>query len=169
MRIIRDRRRTVDIDEFLGRPVFAHLATVSQEGPRDSPVWFLWEAGALWIIGSRSDTFPVRIEREARCAIGIIDFDRASGLVQHVGFRGRATVEPFDVARARRLLSRYLGNDESVWDKRFLRTLTGQDQEVLVRFEPQTAVARDVSYQPALTLAPASIARSSGDRSQIVH
>jgi len=150
VRLIRDRRCTVDVDEVLARPLFAHLSTASEEGPRDSPVWFLWEERALWIIGSRStDTFPLRIVRDPRCAIGIVDFDRALGLVQHVGLRGRATVEPFDEIRAHRLLSRYLGDDERTWDERFLRTLAGRDQELLVRFTPETVVARDVSYNRA--------------------
>jgi hypothetical protein len=123
MEIIRDRASSVDLEEFLARPRFAHLATASERGPRDSPVWFLWEDHAVWIIGSKAtDTFPERIEAEARCAVGIVDFDRGLGHVQHVGMRGRATVERFDSRRARRLLAR--------------------------RFVPESVVVRDVSYAP---------------------
>jgi Pyridoxamine 5'-phosphate oxidase len=147
MKVIRDRARTVEVEEFLARPLFGHLSTASAEGPRESPVWFLWEEEALWILGSRrTDTFPIRIECDPRCSVGIVDFDPASGRVQHVGLRGRATTEPFDTERARRLLSRYLGDDESSWDDRFRRTVEGRDQELLVRFTPETVVARDVSY-----------------------
>lgn len=151
MRLIRDRPRSVELDEFLARPLFAHLATVVDGSPRESPVWFLWEHNALWIIGSRAtDTFPRRIEHEPRCAVGIIDFDPSSGRVHHIGFRGRAAVEPFDVPRARRLLGRYLGAGEAAWDARFRHTLADRDSDrnVFVRFDPQTAVARDVSYAP---------------------
>jgi hypothetical protein len=144
--VIRDRTRSVDVDEFLGRPLFAHLATASDEGPRESPVWFLWEDGAIWIIGSRrSDTFPARLEREPRCAIGIVDFDPEWGLVQHVGMRGRATIEPFDPDRAARLLARYLGASTASWDRRFRDTL-GDPDNLFVRFVPETVVARDQSY-----------------------
>lgn len=148
--MIRDRPRTVDVDEFLSRPLFAHLGTASSFGPRVSPVWFLWEDGAVWIIGNRkSDTFPKRVEEEPRCAIAIIDFDRSEGLVHHVGLRGRATVEPFDKDRARRLLRRYLGEREQLWDAgRFIEPLDDPDN-VFVRFEPETAVARDQSYSPS--------------------
>ncbi|HYY76496.1 MAG TPA: pyridoxamine 5'-phosphate oxidase family protein [Gaiellaceae bacterium] len=148
MRVIRDRPRSVEVDELLAQPLFAHLATWSPEGPRDSPVWFLWEEGALWIIGSRrTDSFPARLEREPRCAVGIVDFDRRRGLVQHVGIRGRASVEPFDPGRATRLLVRYLGEERSGWDERFRATL-GDPDNVLVRVEPESVVARDVSYEP---------------------
>jgi nitroimidazol reductase NimA-like FMN-containing flavoprotein (pyridoxamine 5'-phosphate oxidase superfamily) len=146
MRVIRDRPRSVDLDEFLSRPLFAHLATSSEEGPRESPVWFLWEDGALWILGSRrTDSFPARIEREPRCAIGIIDFDRITGVVQHVGFRGRGTVEKLDGQREKRLLARYLGPDEERWDARF-RESVGDPDSIFVRIEPETAINRDVSY-----------------------
>jgi catechol 2,3-dioxygenase-like lactoylglutathione lyase family enzyme len=152
MTVIHDRPRSVEFDEFLARPLFAHLATAIDGAPRDSPVWFLWEGEAIWIIGSRTtDTFPDRIEQEPRCAIGIVDFEPSSGLVQHIGFRGRATVEPFNPERARRLLERYLGDNQAAWDERFLSTLADResDRNVFVRFVAHAAVSRDVSYMPA--------------------
>src|SRR5260370_15916696 len=123
VRIIRDCPASVDIDALLSRPLLAHLATTSALGPRESPVWFLWEDGKLWIIGDRrKDTFPGRIAADPRCAIGIVDFEPQRGLVQHVGFRGRASVEPFEPDRAKRLLRRYLGEQEADWDPRFTDT-----------------------------------------------
>lgn len=144
-----DRYRELDLDELLARPLFAHLATASDDGPRESPVWFLWEDHALWIIGSRrNDTFPARLEREPRCAIGIVDFDLERGLVHHVGMRGRASLEPFDAERAARLLARYLGERSELWDDRFRATLDDLDN-LFVRFIPESVVARDQSYELA--------------------
>lgn len=146
MRVIRDGSRgTFDLEEFLSRRLFAHLSTVSEKGPRESPVWFSWEDEALWIIGASADTFPKRIEKEPRCAVGIVDFDPSTGLVQHAGFRGRATVGPFDRDRARRLFSRYLGEDRERWDAMFREALDDTGL-VFVRFTPETVVARDQSY-----------------------
>jgi hypothetical protein len=145
--VIRDRSEGVDLDDLLARPLFAHLATASEDGPRDSPVWFLWESQAIWIIGSRrTDTFPTRVERDPRCAVGIVHFDRERGLVHHVGMRGRATIEPFDPQRAERLLSRYLIGSSDTWDPRFRDTLADPDN-LFVRFDPETVVTRDVSYE----------------------
>jgi hypothetical protein len=45
-----------DLDEFLSRPLFAHLAHASEHGPRESPVWFHWDGASVWIIGG--DSFP---------------------------------------------------------------------------------------------------------------
>lgn len=134
------------LDDILSRPLFAHLATASEQGPRESPVWFLWEGGALWIIGNyQTDTFPKRLEREPRCAIGVVDFDAATGLVQHVGFRGRARLMPHDPARMERLLSRYMGRVEQ-WDSRFVEILNDADY-IFIRFDPESAVVRDQSYE----------------------
>lgn len=143
---LKEEQSRLLLEEILARPLFAHLATDSEAGPRESPVWFLWEDEAIWIIGNyRTDTFPARIEREPRCALGIVDFNRASGLVQHAGFRGRAQLRPHDANRLRRLLSRYLGASQDEWDERFLKIL-GDTDYVFVRFEPETAVVRDQSF-----------------------
>ncbi len=146
MHIIRDRPRDMDLDAFLARPLFAHLATASPDGPRESPVWFLWEDASLWIIGSRrDDTFPTRLEQEPTCALGIVDFEPARGLVQHVGMRGRGVIVPFERERARRLLRRYIGTDEAHWNPRFSATLDDA-ANILIRVIPETVVVRDVSY-----------------------
>lgn len=132
--------------EILSRPLFAHLATHSAEGPRESPVWFLWEDGALWVIGNyETDSFPKRIERAPRCAVGIVDYNVATGLVQHVGFRGRAHLEPHDANRMTRLLTRYMGRMEE-WDSRFVEILDDTNY-IFIRFDPDTAVIRDQSYE----------------------
>jgi hypothetical protein len=155
MKIIRHTGSHFDLDdeaahqlmgEVLSLPLFAHLATSSPEGPRESPVWFIWEAGALWMIGNYvTDSFPKRIEREPRCAIGVVDFDVTRGLVRHLGFRGRARLEPHDASRMTRLLERYMGRQED-WDARFVEILDDTDY-IFIRFEPETAVVRDQSYE----------------------
>ena len=155
MKIVAQTGSHFDLDEeaalslmadVLARPLFAHLATSSEAGPRESPVWFLWEEGALWIIGNyRTDSFPKRIERDPRCAIGVVDYDVTTGLVRHVGFRGRASLRPHDEERMKRLLGRYMGEQET-WDSRFVEILPDTDY-IFIRFEPETAVIRDQSYQ----------------------
>lgn len=106
--------RSFDHEEFLQRPPFAHLATVAGPAvPRESPVWFLYEDGGFWIIGdTKTDTFPVRVANNPACALGIVDFDRTSGLVQHVAVRGTASLQPFEPERARRIFRKYFGGGE---------------------------------------------------------
>jgi len=134
-----------DVDAFLRKPLFAHLATASREGPRDSPVWFLWEEGALWLVGTERDSFPKRIAAEPRCAVGIVEFDLARGLLRHVGIRGTGAVVSLDRARMRRFLSRYLGDDEAGWNPHFKAAVIDQ-LDLMVRVLPESMVARDQSY-----------------------
>lgn len=149
MEIVEDTL-AVDLGTFLARPLFCFLATASSEGPRVSPLWYLWEDGALWIaVNPELKSYPERIENDSRTAVAIVDFDASRGLVQHVGMRGRASLEAFDAERARRLFRRYLGPEER-WDARFHAVFDRADRYRLVRFEPETVVARDQSYAPGL-------------------
>ncbi|MFC6904967.1 pyridoxamine 5'-phosphate oxidase family protein [Halalkalicoccus tibetensis] len=138
----------VDIETFLARPLFCFLATASPEGPRVSPLWYLWEDEAIWIVvNPELKSYPERVENDPRTALAVVDFDASRGLVQHVGMRGEASVEAFDPGRAKRLFRRYLGPEEG-WDGRFHAVFDRSDRYRLVRFEPETVVARDQSYAP---------------------
>jgi hypothetical protein len=141
----RDESDIPDIDALLARPLMAHLATSSPDGPRDSPVWFLWEDRAVWLMGNRRDSFPRRIAQDGRCAIGIVDFDLPRGVLVHVGMRGLAEVVELDQDRVYRLLSRYLGADRSRWNVDFRRSVIDH-LDLMVRFDPSSVVARDQSY-----------------------
>jgi hypothetical protein len=139
-------REVFDLDEFLSRPLYAHLAHSSADGPRESPVWFHWDGAALWIIGGT--TFPQNLKRDPRCAVGIVDWDPASGRSQHVGLRGTAEALPFDPAMARTIFRKYFGPDEEDWDRRFDDVFTGEPGLELVRITPETVVLREQSYRP---------------------
>jgi hypothetical protein len=139
-------REIFDLEEFLARPLYAHLAHSSEHGPRESPVWFHWDGTHLWIIGGTS--FPENLKRDPRCALGIVDWDLRTGLSQHVGLRGKAAVLPFDPALAKTIFRKYFGPDEEDWDRRFDDVFTGELGLEMVRFTPETVVLRDQSYKP---------------------
>jgi hypothetical protein len=134
-----------DIDDVLRKPLFAHLATSSLEGARESPVWFLWEGGALWLIGNAQDSYPMRIRRDPRCAVGIVDFDLDAGRLRHVGIRGVGKIEPLDQERLHRLLRRYLGPDRAAWNPDFRARIIDR-LDLMIHIEPTSIVARDQSY-----------------------
>ena len=50
-------QKDFEIEDVLYKPLMAHLSTVEDEAPRDSPVWFLWEDSFLWIFGTSKDSF----------------------------------------------------------------------------------------------------------------
>jgi hypothetical protein len=129
----------------LTQPLMAHLATASPEGPRDSPVWFLWEDGAIWLIGTSEDSFPARLRADPRCAVNVVDFDVARGILRHVGIRGEAAILPIDRDRLHRLLTRYLGPDEKKWNAWFRETIVAP-LDLMIRVTPASVIARDMSY-----------------------
>src|SRR5262249_5824317 len=129
MRIVEQKvsagdRAIFDLNEFLCRPLYAHLAHSSESGARESPVLLHWAGGAAWIIGGSS--FPANLKHDPRCALGIVDWDLATGRSQHVGMRGRAEVLPFDAAMAQTIFRRYFGPDQTDWDPRFDDVFAGE-------------------------------------------
>ncbi|MFG2075195.1 pyridoxamine 5'-phosphate oxidase family protein [Nonomuraea maritima] len=84
------------------------------------PVWYPWEGGTFWILTGPWAKLFRRVRSDPAVALVVDECDLATGLVQQVIARGQAELVPFDVPRGRRRLVRYLGEDESRWDHRFL-------------------------------------------------
>jgi len=143
MRVV-ENTMDVPIERLLERPLFCFLASVDDGLPRVSPLWYLWEDETVWIMADREKTYVDRVESTPEAALAVVEFLPGAGVVRHVGFRGRASVEPFDLDRTNRLLGRYLGPDPETWDDRFLPPWS--DRWCFIRFEPETVVARDQSY-----------------------
>jgi Pyridoxamine 5'-phosphate oxidase len=139
-------RLPFDVDAFLAQPLTARVAT---SGPSVRPTWYLWEDGAFWILTGPWATLPNRVRADPAIAIVVDVCDLATGLVRQVIARGRAELLPFDVARGRRKLSRYLGEDEARWDDRFRHYLhddPAHQGTVWLRLRPDSLVALDLSY-----------------------
>lgn len=136
-----------DVDEFLGQPLTARVATV---GPTVRPVWYLWEESAFWILTGPWARLLSLVEHDRRLALVVDVCDLATGLVRQVTARGHGEVVSFDTPRGRRMLRRYLGADESGWDSRFRRYLHSDPLElgtVWLRLRPDRLDAKDLSYE----------------------
>lgn len=141
----------IPIGDFLKQPLFCFFANVSADSdPRISPLWYIWEDDSIWIIADTRKSYPDRVEATPETAVAIVDFDKETGLVQHIGFRGTASVEPFDPDRAERIQKKYLGKDMDSWDESRFDDPHEYETEnmAIIRFDPETAVARDLSYEP---------------------
>ncbi len=140
--------RPFDPQAVLGRPLMAMLASVSPEGPRIAPVWFLWERRALWMPGTTASSSVRRLSADPRAAVEIVDFDPGAGILLHLGLRGRAEVRAMDSALFRRLLAKYLGPNASDWNPWFLTNVARIDDPEgrLIRLAPDSLFTNDVSY-----------------------
>jgi hypothetical protein len=133
-----------DVDEFLARPLTARVAT---DGPTVRPVWYLWEGGEFWILSGPWSRLPERIRARPRIALTVDVCDLGTGVVRQVVASGDADLRPFDAARGRRKLGRYLGADEESWDPRFRAYLDDHPGTVWVHLRPARLIAKDLSYQ----------------------
>ncbi|MDP1608471.1 MAG: pyridoxamine 5'-phosphate oxidase family protein [Chlamydiales bacterium] len=138
-------QKDFEIDTVLSKPLMAHLSTVADGEPRDSPVWFIWEDSSMWIFGTENDSFIKRLHKEPRCAIGIVKFNLDQGILKHVGFRGVSKIHPTDQDRLSRFVSKYLGNNKLEWNKWFLKNIVNP-LDAMVQIVPTSIVAKNVSF-----------------------
>lgn len=140
-------RRDFDADQFLAEPLTAHVATA---GPTVRPAWFLWEEGAFWVITGPWAHLPKHVSANPTVAISVDVCDVLTGRVQQIIARGTAELTAFDSGRGRRMLVRYLGNDEDSWDPRFrayLHDNPSQRGTLWMRMRPDSLTATDLSYR----------------------
>lgn len=134
------------VADFLARPLVARVAT----GIRHvRPVWFLWEEETFWVFSGPWSTLPRRLADEPRFELVVDTCEFDSGITQQVIARGLGTTAPFDRARGRRKLVRYLGGDESRWDKRFTLDGAAEAGAVWVKLVPDTLLVNDLSFAPS--------------------
>ncbi|MEM1283059.1 MAG: pyridoxamine 5'-phosphate oxidase family protein [Chlamydiota bacterium] len=139
------KQKDFEFDLVLQKPLLAHLSTVEDGEPRDSPVWFLSEDDTIWIFGTGKDSFVRRLKEEPRCALGIVDFNLDKGVLRHVGIRGTSYLEAIDPNRLFRFVSKYLDDDKETWNKWFVKNIV-DPLDVMVKITPKSMVAKDVSF-----------------------
>lgn len=140
--------RAFDPEAVLTLPLMAKLATVAGDGaPRNAPVWFIWEENALWMLGDDGGSSITRLQREPRCAVEIVHFDNAAGILLHCGLRGTATIEASSPARFHRLLLKYLGPREQ-WNDWFIDTIAKTEDPTnrMIKLVPASIFTNNVSF-----------------------
>jgi nitroimidazol reductase NimA-like FMN-containing flavoprotein (pyridoxamine 5'-phosphate oxidase superfamily) len=101
-----------DVEAFLAEGNACRLAT---NGPTVRPLWYHWENGAFWLISGPHAKLYERIQKDPRVSLVIDVYEVDTGRVLQVMATGKVNIAPYDTARARRMLVRYLGADESTW------------------------------------------------------
>jgi hypothetical protein len=99
---------------FLEQPIVGVLATLRRDGrPYTVPVWWLHDAGSLWLTGTTSRVWCQQLARDPRASLCI---ESADPVMRHVEVDGRcARLAPpdFDVwPISRRLVEKYVGKGD---------------------------------------------------------
>ena len=127
----------------------AILGTSSVQGDaRTAPVWYLWEDGALWMLGSTASSSVRRLTINPMCSVEITEFDPEAGVLLHLGLRGMAQIVPMDADLFRRLLAKYLGPDPETWNPWFIEQIARIDDPDgrLIKLTPDSMFTNNVSY-----------------------
>ncbi len=140
--------QTFDPEQILQLPLMANLATASRDGPRNAPVWFIWENRALWLLSSKNSKSVIRLHDDPKCAVEIVHYDNIKGILLHLGLRGEASIEPSSSNRFRRLLTKYLGEDESSWNEWFVENIARIDDPStrMIKLIPSSIFTNNVSF-----------------------
>lgn len=133
-----------ELESFLAQPLVARVAAA---GPSVRAVWFLWEDGAFWWLTGNWWRLPSILKADPRVALLVDTCDVATGQVLEVRATGDAEIYQLDPRRGHRVLQRYLGADDSRWPQRFKRGTLDDPATRLIRLEPTSLQARDLSYE----------------------
>ena len=137
-----------DVDQFLALPLVARVAT---SGPVVRPVWFLWEDEIFWVLIGPWSQLGRRLRRNPVFELVVDSCLITTGEVRQVIARGHGYEVPFDTTRGRRKLTRYLGDQEELWDERF--SLRGDPNQRGIRWGklvPEMLRIADRSFQASL-------------------
>jgi len=92
-----------------------------------------------------SDSFIQRIKIDSRVALSVVDFDLESGILRHVGIRGKATLEKVNPSRLKRFVGKYLGHNTKDWNQWFVKNIV-DPLEVMIEIQSDSTVAKDVPF-----------------------
>ncbi|MGH3165205.1 MAG: pyridoxamine 5'-phosphate oxidase family protein [Trebonia sp.] len=76
-----------ELDEFLTVERTCRVATVSPQGPHNTPLWFAWDGEALWITSLVRSQRWTDLERDPRVAV-LVDAGEDYGELRGVELRG---------------------------------------------------------------------------------
>ena len=102
----------------------------------------------MWMPGTAAGSSVQRLEENSQCAVEIVHYHNEAGILLHLGFRGNATIEASSTDRFKRLLSKYLGNNEASWNHWFIENIARIDDPDgrMISLAPQSTFTNNVSF-----------------------
>lgn len=80
-----------ELDAFLAEERTCRVATVSPQGPHNTPLWYAWHGGSIWLTSLYRSQRWTDLMRDPRVAI-VVDAGHDYGELRGVELRGRVEV-----------------------------------------------------------------------------
>ncbi|MFQ5554162.1 MAG: PPOX class F420-dependent oxidoreductase [Acidimicrobiia bacterium] len=105
-----------DVREIVDSPIFAHIATIDDDGsPQLSVIWFERNGDTIRFSTVEGRAKPRNLRRDARCTISFAPLDNA---YRNIVIRGRAvSLENAGMGMIDRLANKYLGVEKYEWSR----------------------------------------------------
>lgn len=130
-----------EVDAFLAEQRTCRVATVGSTGPHATPLWFVWQDGALWLTSlSRSQRW-IDLQNDPRIAV-VVDAGEDYGELRGVELRGRVEVVG-EVPRAGEPVSELDGPEQAFADKYSGGTIVRDGRHAWLRLVPEKVTSWD--------------------------
>jgi hypothetical protein len=130
-----------EIDAFLAEQRTCRVATVGRNGPHATPLWFVWQGGALWLTSlSRSQRWT-DLQNDPRVAV-VVDAGEAYGELRGVELRGRVEVVG-EVPRTGELVPDLDGPEQAFADRYTDGTIVRDGRHAWLRLVPEKITSWD--------------------------
>ena len=80
-----------EVDAFLAEQRTCRVATVGTHGPHNTPLWYVWHGGALWLTSIARSQRWTDLEADPRVAV-VVDAGEDYGELRGVELRGKVEV-----------------------------------------------------------------------------
>jgi len=130
-----------EVDAFLAEQRTCRVATVGSTGPHATPLWFVWQDGALWLTSlSRSQRW-IDLQNDPRIAV-VVDAGEDYGELRGVELRGRVEVVG-EVPRTGEPVSELDGPEQAFADKYSGGTIVRDGRHAWLRLVPEKVTSWD--------------------------
>lgn len=130
-----------EVDAFLAEQRTCRVATVGSTGPHATPLWFVWQEGALWLTSlSRSQRWT-DLQNDPRIAV-VVDAGEDYGELRGVEMRGRVEVVG-EVPRTGEPVPELDGPEQAFADKYSGGTVVRDGRHAWLRLAPEKITSWD--------------------------
>ena len=136
-----------EVDAFLAEQRTCRVATVGTNGPHATPLWFVWQDGALWLTSlSRSQRWT-DLQNDPRIAV-VVDTGEAYTELRGVELRGRVEVVG-EVPRTGEPVPELDGPEQAMADRYSDGTIVRDGRHGWLRLVPERITSWDFRKIPS--------------------